>query len=231
MYFNHQRMLQQQQQQRQQRLARQRWQQHERLRLESLERAKPPKEPTPFQRQSTARTVHPIGPVPKDAWLNLVGGKGYFDPAGWMANTYGIEQMNAWRQVWLTTTEDGAVVLARLVEKAAQKAKAQEALEQRRKQQQVDCQLQRELQERYRLPNNSVVRIKAPRTEDDGRLARLLGMQMVGNVLWADVLIDPCPPGHPAAAVSPRNRRVEHALYTIRLKAECLTREHPEALG
>ena len=231
MFFNHQRMLQQQQQQRQQRLARQRWQQHERLRLESLERAKPPKEPTPIQRQLTARTVHPIGPVPSNAWRELVTGQGWWDPTGWMEITYGNEQMAAWKQVWLTTTDEGLQQVARLVEKAAKEAKAKEAAEERRKREQAERAMRQALQERYRLPDGTVVRIKAPRTEEDGRLARLMSMEMVGDVLWAVVLVDPCPPGHPANGVPPRFRRVEHAPYSTRLKAECLTREHPEALG
>lgn len=172
-----------------------------------------------------------MGPVPKDAWANLVGGKGCWDPTGWMALTYGNEQMAAWRQVWLTTTEDGGAELARLLEAAAKKARSEKAAEERRKRDQAERAMRLALQERYRLDPGTVVRIKAPRTEDDGRLGRLVRMEMVGGVLWGVVLFDPCPPGHPGAGVPPRLRKIEHAIYSSRIKAECLTREHPEALG
>ena len=120
--------------------------------------------------------------------------------------------------------------MAKLLEQAAKKAKAKEAAEERRKRDQAERDLRRVMQERYRLHDGSVVRIKAPRTEEDGRLARLQSMEMVGDVLWAVVMVDPCPPGHPAHGVHPRFRRIEHAIYSTRLKAECLMREHPEAL-
>ena len=224
-----QRFAQQQAQQRAMRQAQQRAVVDGQMRQASLERAFP-KPQTELQRQLTARRVCPNGPIPPDAWKQLVKGKGSWRPDGHTVCKYGHKQLEAWMQIWLTCTRAGRIVSAELEEERQAQAAAKEELEERHRQWRADASARREFQERYRLEVGTVVRIKKPQSELDGRLGRVLRMENNGTFLWATVLVDPLPPDHPAQRIEPRFRPAGFMPVAHRVKAEHLTREHPEAI-
>ena len=199
------------------------------MRHASLERAFP-KPQTEWQRQLTARSFCPNGPIPPDAWKQLVKGKGSWRPDGWTVGRYGHKQLEAWMQIWLTCTRAGRIVSAELEEERQAQAAAKEELEERKRQWRAELAARHEYQERYRQEVGAVVRIKKPQSEMDGRLGRVIRIEFEGAVLWASVLVDPLPPDHPMATVSPASRPWHLAPTAHRVKAEHLTREHPEAI-
>lgn len=230
--LNHwQQIAQQQQQQQAAARARQLAWRNEQFRTASLNQAhQQRKAEEQWQRQEDARRVHPYGPVPIDAWKQLKKGEGTWHFNGWTVSKYGHRQLEHWRTIWLTCTKVGNEVLADIQEKEERQRQAKEALEERKRQMRAEIATRRAMQERYRLDKGEVVRIKCPQSELDGRLGRVMSMEMVGEVMMARVLVDPVPAGHPMANVPPRNRPSGFAPVSYQLKAELLTREHPEAI-
>ena len=199
------------------------------MRQASLERAFP-KPQTEWQRQLTARSVCPNGPMPLQAWQQLKKGKGVWRPDGWTVTKYGQKQLEVWRQIWLTCTPAGRLVLEEIEEEQQKELQAKEAMEERKRHWRAEVAARREYQERYRQEVGTVVRIKKPQSEMDGRLGRVMRMDIEGEELWASVLVDPLPPTHPMATVPPGSRPWHLAPTAHRVKAEHLTREHPEAI-
>ena len=223
------RFAQQQAQQRAMRQAQQRAVVDAQMRQASLERAFP-KPQSEWQRQLTARSVCPNGPVPPDAWKQLKAGRGTWRPDGYTVLKHGQKQLEVWLQIWLTCTPGGRKILAEMEEEKQRKLQAKEELEERKRHWRAEAAARHEYQERYRQEVGTVVRIKKPQSEMDGRLGRVMRIDFEGEVLWASVLVDPLPPDHPMATVPPRSRPWHLAPTAHRVKAEHLTREHPEAI-
>ena len=228
MYLDHQRMLQLQSQRNAQLHTQQLARQREHARMQSIEHCRPPQQQTEWQRQLTARKVIPNGPMPADAWSQLVGGKGTWMTQGHLAHKYGSEQLETWRWIWLTTTLVGKQELSKLIERREKHQRSVEALKERDRQKVADRAERRLLQERFWLESGSLCRIAQPRSEIDGRVGTVLRMDWINDVLFATVLIDQLPADSPWRSVEMRNRPARFAPVSYRLKAECLSpASHP----
>lgn len=91
--------------------------------------------------------------------------------------------------------------------------------------------LHRELQQRFELPIGSAVRIKEPCSKIHGVVGVLRRLEWRRNTLWAFVEIDPLPQNHPLQRGLARNRPMELMPQWHEIKAEMMTRSHPEMVG
>ena len=200
------------------------------MRQDSVERARPKPQQPEWMRQLTAKRVSPNGPMPRDVWVQFEAGNGRWAVDGVTAFRHGSEQLEIWLEIWLTCTVAGGLVLEQQQEQQQKRLRAQELAEDRKRQERANKAARRAYQERYRLDKGEVVRIKQSQSELDGRLGRVLRMEWEGDVLWAWVSVERLPPGHPGLSVELRRRPHEWQPIAHQLKAECLTREHPEAV-
>ena len=168
-------------------------------------------------------------PMPEAVRAQLDSARGHLGQ--WLPTQYAPEQLAAWRSEWLHTSVVGCELLEQQRQRDAKQAAAVAAQLLEQQQQATQARLQRELQERFRLPDGSVVRIKSLNSSLDGRLGRLLRQEWSNTVLVGCVVVDPLPPDHPMAQRPARFRPIQFVPTMHQLPMEHLSREHPEALG
>lgn len=181
------------------------------------------------RRQLTAKTVRTHEPIPLDVWQQLEKFEGWLGT--WLPVKYQSEaQLEHWREVWLTTSPVGQVILQRKIKEAEAVAAAKAQKEAQRLQQLKETAIRRERQELYRLPEGTKVRIHSPKSKMHGRVGTISACpyQWRGDRLWAFVAVEVLPPGHPMLDWPARNRPARCMPIVEQCPADQLERLHPE---
>ena len=200
----------------------------EAMRVESLNALHQPAAPIGLE-VITGQAPPTPGAMPAEVLAQLDSTRGRWGQ--WLPTVYSERERKHWWAEWLVVSPIGQEVAAEAKARAEARVAAEAAAHEARHQQAIQDRLQRELQERWRLPEGTVVQIKAPRSKFDGMLGRVRAMEWRGTELWARVMVDPLPPGHPLLGKPTRFRPYHLMPLEESFAAEMLRREHPEALG
>jgi hypothetical protein len=153
------------------------------------------KRPTAPDLETITGRKLPIGEMPEVVRHQLDQTRG--DWGNWLRAEYSEREREHWWAEWMRVSPIGQAVAAVMEEQQRAAQEAEERARDEAMHRRADERVRREMQERYRLSTGTVVRVKAPRSEHDGRVAAVASMEMVGTTLMAKVVIDPLPPEHP----------------------------------
>ena len=171
------------------------------------------------------------GPIPDEVIRQLTATKGVVKAPSLGRSDYRLcgHDMTAWRiwaARWRCETAEGRAV-SEAEEEAERQRRASKKAKQIKDQQEKDARIAQ--QEAYRLQPGAAVRVRVPRSKFDGRIGHVQRMYWkVGDVLMADVSVDPVPSDHPYFETPVRYRPIELHPEVMSFRADKLQREHPE---
>ena len=169
--------------------------------------------------------------IPSDVLAQLNSSRGRLGQ--WLPTIYPSDQLILWAVMWRQSTPVGQEVAA---EEIAAAAKAEEeakveaerlALETEEQERQRQVRLAEE--EQWRLPAGTEVLVRASQTFLDGRVGKVHAMELVGDVLMADVTVDPLPADHPLQKRDLRHRPLRFMPVLHRCRASELSVVHCSA--